>query len=239
MKKKTLSVLLLFSLVVVFSCNREQNDFEKAKKENTVQAFEEFVLKYPDSEFAASAKAKIDSLQYEAVISENNLESYREFIQSHPDHPLALDAKQRMEPLVFEEAKNKGTAYALESFLAEYPDNSKRDSLIGVIEKLYLKTAFRCESGMPSGIFTFLSPGSLNITFAVTSNSMKDNLGHYGNLCGLKIRQTVTVLEVKKDGLLILDKEGVEASDENNGINYISKKVGTKENSPILFVPVN
>jgi len=59
-----ISLLVLLLLPVVFSCNNVKKDWEKAKQQNTIETYNNFIAKYPKSEYAEDAKQKKLELEY-------------------------------------------------------------------------------------------------------------------------------------------------------------------------------
>lgn len=53
--------LLILSFLLI-GCNSAEKDYEKAQQENTVQAYEKFIEKHPQSDFVNDAKSNIDFL---------------------------------------------------------------------------------------------------------------------------------------------------------------------------------
>jgi len=174
---------------------------------------------------------------FDAAARQNTEQAYREFIQSHEEHPIAEEARRRLEALVWQAAASATDAKVIERFIAEFPNTARASEANERLESLQRQRAYRCASGMRAGSFFILPPGSSNITFEVAPDSAKDQKGPYGHVCTLKVRQSVTVVQVEEDGLLCVSKEGIEAVDESGGASYVSKRVGD-EDSPILFVHV-
>lgn len=68
---KSLIVLIIFTTMAI-SCNTVERDWKKTNRENSVEAFTEFIGKHPESEYADSAKMKI--LQLECVWNDGYLD---------------------------------------------------------------------------------------------------------------------------------------------------------------------
>ena len=54
--------LLVGQLLFLVGCATPKKDWEKAQRLNTIEAYEEFLQKHPDSEFAYKAKRKIEEI---------------------------------------------------------------------------------------------------------------------------------------------------------------------------------
>ena len=131
--------LLVGQLLFLVGCATPKKDWEKAQRLNTIEAYEEFLQKHPDSEFAYEAKHKIEELAWERAKEQNTIEAYEEFLQKHPFSIFALDAKERIANLerfkkIFEAAK---TSFQLEQLLGKYPEQG--DKIIPKLEHMIIE----------------------------------------------------------------------------------------------------
>jgi len=98
--------LILFISVIFYSCNAIENDWEKARNENTIEGYETFIEKYPESAMADSANLKMTDLQYtwndgflERKYNENEQQifegSLKEFsLLLNPDNSMIVGMEQ-------------------------------------------------------------------------------------------------------------------------------------------------
>jgi hypothetical protein len=93
-------VLLLSLLFATAGCNRDARDYEKAQQANTIEAYEDFVQKHPDSKFVEPAKAQAEELLLKSVESKNTLADYRSFLKKYPRSKHASEVAARMRQLV-------------------------------------------------------------------------------------------------------------------------------------------
>ncbi|MFQ5641605.1 MAG: hypothetical protein ACE5IR_26825, partial [bacterium] len=141
MKKKTLSIVLLVLLFVIFACDSGESDYEKAKQVNTIQAYEEFVNKHPDSRFVDAAKRNIDSLRYDILVSQGNLEAYEEFVHKYPDSRFVDLAKENIDSLRYVIVVSKDSIQPYEEFIDKYPDSKFYSQVVERLEQLHFKIA--------------------------------------------------------------------------------------------------
>ncbi len=75
---KTQSVLqqisiILCSVIFIFGCNSVKDDWEKAKQSNTINAYDEFLIIHPNSEFDSLAKGMKASMEITNAIVQDSL----------------------------------------------------------------------------------------------------------------------------------------------------------------------
>jgi hypothetical protein len=80
-----LKSLFFVSLILFIACDSSEKSFKKAQNENTIQSYENFIIKYPDSELIEEAKLQIKELHLKFAIENETIEGYKEFINKYPD----------------------------------------------------------------------------------------------------------------------------------------------------------
>ena len=60
---KAIKLINVLIVTILFGCASTQKDYIRAKDENTIQAFTEFLNKHPDSKFKDEVKTKINEIQ--------------------------------------------------------------------------------------------------------------------------------------------------------------------------------
>src|SRR6516164_8092278 len=91
--EKALLVLILAAALGVAGCSRQQSDWEKTRAANTTDAYELFLKKYPNGEFAAQAQARVKELYEER----DSQEGYQAFLKQYPEGKWAEEARIRIE----------------------------------------------------------------------------------------------------------------------------------------------
>jgi hypothetical protein len=88
-----LAVLTIMLLIMVFGCataksvKKDNSDYRKASKENTVTAYEEYIEKYPEGEHSEEAKQNLIKMEWEKTKKANTIEGYRIFIKKYKEYP--------------------------------------------------------------------------------------------------------------------------------------------------------
>ena len=74
--------------IFMIGCASVQTKWETAENINTIEAYENFLKRYPNSEFAAEAHSRLEQLYFEQAKSTNNPENWRYFYIVRNAHPL-------------------------------------------------------------------------------------------------------------------------------------------------------
>jgi cell division septation protein DedD len=117
-------------LLALFGCANPEADWQKAEVENTEAAYQAFIEKYPDGEWAAKAQAQLEALKdakdWENAQTADTVEAYDNYLIAHPAGVHMGEARQRIGELELEAAwsaaQQTGTKEALEDFVSRYPD---------------------------------------------------------------------------------------------------------------------
>lgn len=90
-------LLIIFGLILlIVGCASVASHYSEVREIDTIEAYEEFIQKYPDSEFSNEAKEQIDEL---SAKSKNTIEGYREFIARHPESDFVKEATVRIKEI--------------------------------------------------------------------------------------------------------------------------------------------
>ena len=118
------------ALAMVAACSNPEADWKKAEAENTEAAFQAFLQKHPEGEWAQKAQSQLDALKdtkdWENAQSSDAIEGYNNYLLGHPTGTHMGEARQRVTDLETEAAwrtaQTAGTREALEDFLIKYAD---------------------------------------------------------------------------------------------------------------------
>jgi len=97
--RTTVAALIVAALAA--GCSREQQDWRSAEAANTTEAYARFLEQHADSELAAQARARIQTLAEERDWQHSDavgtIESYRSFLAQHPRGKWSEAARIRIE----------------------------------------------------------------------------------------------------------------------------------------------
>lgn len=101
---------------------RNQLEFRKYEKLNTLEGYLEFMKKFPEAAQIEKAKRYCNKLAFEKACSLNTVEAYKNYIKEYPDASEVNTAIKNLHAVAFDVAKKANTIQALEAYMAEYPD---------------------------------------------------------------------------------------------------------------------
>ncbi len=114
-------ILVVFLSLTLVGCATTKADWEKSQKLDTVCGYQEFLKKYPRSEFADEAKHRIENLEWQRAKLIDTIESYQEFISKYTQGKFSRKAKARIEALEFQKAINRKGVEGYKKFFEKYP----------------------------------------------------------------------------------------------------------------------
>lgn len=120
----------LAALALVSACNNPEADWQKAQAENTEAAYQAFLEKNPEGEWAQKAQAELDAIKdrrdWENAQTSDAIEAYNSYLLAHPTGEHMGEARQRIAELETEAAwaaaQAASTKEAFEDFLIRYAD---------------------------------------------------------------------------------------------------------------------
>ncbi len=108
------------------------NAFAKAKKENTIESYNDFCLDFPNTEQSREAFLCQQNLAFRQAKAANNLHELQNFIKKYPRAKRVDSAKlliQNIENQAFYNYTHEGELDMIEKFEKQYPNFSRKDSL--------------------------------------------------------------------------------------------------------------
>jgi len=136
-----LQELLLCLTILVSSCSSERRRYEKARSENTLSAYEDFLKKYPKSEHTTIINNLIDSIHFYHIKIDNSIDAYKTFIKQYPQSIYIDSVNFLMEEFYYNQAKVENSIDAYENFLKQYPQSRYNENVNSLIEKIYFTVA--------------------------------------------------------------------------------------------------
>jgi hypothetical protein len=132
-------------LLLLAGCGVDKKDWEKARRANTIVAYEEFLQKHPKSDFSKEARTRLEKLyrplDWEKVKTANTIIAYEEFLRKHPESEYTEEARSILNdmylPRDWERAKSTNTIEAYEEFLQKHPKGKWTDEARSLLKPLY------------------------------------------------------------------------------------------------------
>jgi hypothetical protein len=99
----------------------ESTFLEAAKAENTVAAYDEFLITFPNSKSANTCRNYRNDLAYKLATDAGTVDALDEYIMAYPDAENIIDVTKARDLLASTEALKTGTEASLTHFLQRYP----------------------------------------------------------------------------------------------------------------------
>lgn len=101
---------------------RNQYEFRKYEKMNTLEGYNEFIEKFPGAAQVVKAKRYRDQMSFELIKSANSVSVYNDYITKYPDSRYFQQAVKHRNALAFIEVSEINTLEAYDNFIESYPD---------------------------------------------------------------------------------------------------------------------
>ncbi len=159
----TASILLIFliSFILPNEGIAQKGKYKKACQANTIDSYQEFLTKYPDSEYSKDIKERLINLEYEQVKDETQPEPLKEFIKKYPDNQYSEQIKPKIENLEFAIAEKSNSVLAYARFVEQHPEGELASSAKDKIKELITKTIIIIRSESGNYKVLFLESGTL------------------------------------------------------------------------------
>ncbi len=146
MNKPTFQLLTLVTMIILFAgCATQQGLFKNAEKRNTIEAYETYLSKYPNGEYAAEAKYNMINLKYKYKYGDESKKQksaeLQEFINSNPQSEFTIKAQDEIQNLKYGFCEKENSIDVYQNFLKEYPTGEYAEKAQKEIIKLEFKEA--------------------------------------------------------------------------------------------------
>jgi hypothetical protein len=153
MKNPAVIVWLVVILAVSFLSGCEQREFQKAKQANTVEAYNAFLGKYPNSKLASEANAAIEGLEWEKATTADTIAAYQGYMTKYPTGKFASEATVKIAELekkamIAKEEEALTNLAAIRDALEAYKAKQEaKQAKVKVKKNLYVE----CKPSPPNG----------------------------------------------------------------------------------------
>lgn len=110
-------------LLLKFRIQIDSAAFERAKKINTVEAYNFFISNYSYSSQKVFATELRDEVSYLDALKKNNWQAFAEYFQRYPSSPRAEEAQKKYHTLLFQEKTRNRNLESYQSFVREFPSS--------------------------------------------------------------------------------------------------------------------
>jgi len=140
----------LFAAACLVACSSAQSDWQTASTRNTVTSYESFVQQHPNTTQAATARARIQTLEDEQAWAgaqqTNTMAAYRSYLAEHPQGSHSAEARDRIgvaeRVAAWAGASAADTPEVLQAFIEKYPQSAEADQARAKLAQI---TGFRVQ----------------------------------------------------------------------------------------------
>lgn len=170
-----LTIVMLF--ITMFACSSPEKDWQVARHENTIEAYQNFLRKFPSSEFTEEASKRLEKLEWESAIASNELTEYRAFLDKYTDSQHREEARKRIDDIEWEKSIATNTIKAYQTYLSSVPLGSHKNAAEVAIDCLFWEEAKQSNTAEayqefletnPSSAFTEQARAALRLLYTVT-----------------------------------------------------------------------
>lgn len=101
---------------------RNQFEYRKYEKLNTMAGYSEFIEKFPDAAQVEKAKLNQYKMAFTEAKAANTVASYNSYLKNYPNSGLRQQAIKLRNTAAYADAESKNTLLAYEQFISLYPD---------------------------------------------------------------------------------------------------------------------
>jgi hypothetical protein len=111
-----LTIAITAVALMATACSGRQQEWETARRADTLEAYQNFLQSYPDGEFASQAQARVRELQetsdWQKAIQLDTADAYQQFLHQHPQGRWADEARIRLGNFALAQAPSNAPADA-------------------------------------------------------------------------------------------------------------------------------
>lgn len=149
MQIRLLSLFILCNMLL--ACANPEKEWALAERDDSQNAYLEFLAKYPDSDYADQARSRIDELKiirnWERTTFRDTTEAYETFISKHGDSEFVPQARTRIQEIQrderWEKISNWDDKKAINAFLIDYPNAPQREEALQTLAAIEVEEASR------------------------------------------------------------------------------------------------
>ncbi|MCP4367118.1 MAG: ankyrin repeat domain-containing protein [Deltaproteobacteria bacterium] len=128
--KKRMKVLALLKK------QRMKYDWERAKEQNSISGYNDFINKYPEGKHSNEARDKVKQLLFAHSIKNNTISEYHNFLERYPSGKLAEEIHHHLRVKHFEQARSQRSEESYQGFLELYPEGEDSEQIRMGLDKI-------------------------------------------------------------------------------------------------------
>jgi hypothetical protein len=164
MKKGKIVILFTF-LLILAACSSPEKRWERAKADNTITAYNEFIEKFPGSKFRQEATIAIEKLSWDIAINTRTDSLLEDCIIKYPTSPRIPEAKTLLTRLKISMLNN---AFRIQSAISdqqvtEFMQHIEQETFAAPVKTMvthYYSSGNNCDDRLTKGK-QFIMPGAI------------------------------------------------------------------------------
>jgi outer membrane protein assembly factor BamD (BamD/ComL family) len=115
-------------------------EFNEARSKGSIDAYQEFQNKYPESQYKEQIKSGIAKIEFETAVNQKSVQALNIYIAKYPNSVYRIQAKNAIEEIEVSTALQSNSIDSLNKYLLKYPKNAALNEFKRKIEENdYLK----------------------------------------------------------------------------------------------------
>ena len=121
MRRALVTSLLALTLLAT-ACD----PFPEVRKQDTIEAYEQYLKEHPTSNYAMEAKSRLETLMYEKAKKDESLEAYDAYLNRFPKGIFREKAYKERETYLWDWAEQTHSVEGWDRYIKEYPQHDAR-----------------------------------------------------------------------------------------------------------------
>jgi outer membrane protein assembly factor BamD (BamD/ComL family) len=137
---------ILFIVAICLIClnsvfSQSKKTWEKTQSLNSVSAYVDFIIKYPDGKYTELARQGLEELEFLNAKQQNTIKAYVDFLSTNSQSKYATEVSTKLRSLRFDFLNSNPTIAGCEEYLNKYSGGSEADSVNKLLEQLSFREA--------------------------------------------------------------------------------------------------
>jgi hypothetical protein len=137
MKNAKVAISIAMAGFLLGACSGENQDWQAAETQNEVSMYREFLGRYPQSERAAEAARRIESLSFDKAKQIGTVDAWKNFLDEHSRSARADEAQESMQERAFADATAAKSVQAYQDFVQRYPNGRRAKEVSAKLEDVF------------------------------------------------------------------------------------------------------
>lgn len=125
-----LPFIIFFVVIAIGDCSRsrqlEERAYERLANCNDLQWYEDFMIRFPQSEHMPDVRKRYEALKVELAAfyseaAQGDQDALREFLAKHPNSPYRKNCEMRLDSLDWQDAVAANTLEAFQTYISQHP----------------------------------------------------------------------------------------------------------------------